>query len=500
MRQAWRELLLSPLPAFALLSAFLLAVHEPWRDEAQPWLIARDAEPTFLSEMDSEGSPGLWYALQWPLAELGLPFDAVRVLHSALALAAVSVLVLHGPFSRLEQWLVAMGYFVLYEYNAIARSYVLLLLLLFVVAALWRDRLARPLRHGLLLALVAQVAAHGTLLAVVLGAEFGISALLARDRRAVAAAALPVASVLLAVWQMVPGPDLAEWRTHSNAEWDAFHAIQAGRGVLHAFLPLPEWDQWRWAWTLLDAKLGEGPFAAMAAATFALTFLPFLRRPRVLAVYAAGALVLVSVYYLKYGVSGQMRHHGILFLHWLFCLWLARQDPAPAAAQRPRWRRRLAAGALALLLLAHVAASASAIRRDAEEPFSGGPGAAAYLERHGLAGEENVIGVYPSFIGAPILVHLEDRRTFYYPQTDQHGSYVRWTREDAVSFHMDRALVVERVLEEGRARNATRVLLVTSFPMWAPGFEERFTFLASFESVSPGDAAYIYESTREQSP
>lgn len=487
---AWRQVLLSPLLAFVILSAFLMSVHEPWRDEAQPWLIARDAEPTFLAEMDSEGSPGLWYALLWPLAELGAPFDAARVLHHSLALAALCVLVLHGPFSRLEQWLVAVSYFVLYEYNVVARSYVLVVLLLFVVASLWKRRLERPLVYALLLVLLAQVSAHATLLAVVLGGEFGLSALFGRHRGAVVAAALPVLGVILAVWQMSPGEDLAEWRTRSNFEWAKPHFVEAGRGVVHAFLPLPTEGGWRWGWTWLDAELEPPQLVTAGALIYAASLVPFVRRPRVLAVYAAGSLALLAVFYLKHDVSGQMRHHGMLFVLFLFCLWLARVERPPAAPSAG-WRVRVGPVALALLLAAHAGAGAAALARDAEAPFSGGPGAAAYLRESGLADEDVLIGVYPSFIGAPVLVHL-DRETFYYPQTDTHGSYVRWTEEDAATFHMDRALLVDRVLAEGRERNASRVVLLTSFPMSAPGFEERFELVHVTDSLAPGDAVFVY--------
>lgn len=494
---AWRQVLLSPLPAFVLLSAFLMSVHEPWRDEAQPWLIARDGEPTFLAEMDSEGSPGLWYALLWPLAELDAPFGSARVLHHSLALAAVSVLVLHGPFTRFEQWLVALSYFVLYEYNAVARSYVLVVLLLFVVASLWRRRLETPFVYALPLALLAQVSAHATLMAVALGAEMGVSALLARRRAAVLAAVVPVLGVLLAVVQMIPGEDLAEWRTRSNFEWAEPHFIEAGRGAVHAFFPVPAEGTWRWGWTWLDAELEPPRLIWAGALLYGLSLLPFLRVPRVLAVYAAGSLALLAVFYLKHDVSGQMRHHGMLFVFFLFCLWLARVD-RPPRAQRG-WRGWVGPIVLWALLAGHVTASAAALARDAEEPFSGGPGAAAFLVENGLAGDDVLIGVYPSFIGAPVLVHL-DRETLYYPQTDTHGSYVRWTKEDADSFHMDRGLLVDRVLEEGRARDASRVVLLTSFPMGAPGFEERFTLLHVTHSLAPGDAVYVYEARSGAAP
>src|SRR4051812_40575150 len=62
------------LAAWCALVAWVLPLHEPWFDEAQAWLIARDATLwEILGRMSYEGSPPLWHLLLAPLAKAGAP-------------------------------------------------------------------------------------------------------------------------------------------------------------------------------------------------------------------------------------------------------------------------------------------------------------------------------------------------------------------------------------------------------------------------------------------
>ena len=58
------------LAAFAALGIVLVLHHEPWRDEADVWLMARDAplKDLFL-RAGYVGSPSLWYYLLVPFAK-----------------------------------------------------------------------------------------------------------------------------------------------------------------------------------------------------------------------------------------------------------------------------------------------------------------------------------------------------------------------------------------------------------------------------------------------
>ena len=59
---------------YALLSAFTAYRHEPWADEAQSWLLARDAGliQLWTKLLHYEGTPGLWQTLLHVLIRIGL--------------------------------------------------------------------------------------------------------------------------------------------------------------------------------------------------------------------------------------------------------------------------------------------------------------------------------------------------------------------------------------------------------------------------------------------
>src|SRR5438270_13480177 len=80
------------LPPFLLLAAYIAATlvlalhHEPWRDEADSWLVVNNASiPAMLEWTRYAATPPLWYLLLKPLAWLGLPYFSQTVFHLVLA-------------------------------------------------------------------------------------------------------------------------------------------------------------------------------------------------------------------------------------------------------------------------------------------------------------------------------------------------------------------------------------------------------------------------------
>lgn len=492
-----RRLAFSPAPAFLLASLFLFVIHEPWRDEAQPWLVARDA-PNMFAELDSETHPALWYLIAFPLAKLGLPYVSLRIVHLAIVFAALCVFLLEAPFSRLEKWLYPFGYFVLYEYGTLTRNYAILLLVLYLIAATWRTRFEKPLLHGALLLLLTQTLAHGVLLAGVLSAAYGIEWIF-RERKAagylpLAALALAALGALLAYLQIAPKPDVALWRTSWNTDTSATMVGWTSHALIHAFAPVPRLTDWTWGSTWLENVVEGSWLVTLAALLWIGASLAFAKRPRALGMWLAGSAILVVIYHVKSGVSAQTRHHGLLFVWWIFCLWIGRLERAPDAS-RPQFARAGSAVLCAMLLL-HVANFGPAVAQDVAREFSGGPGGAAYLREHGYTDERTLIGVYPSFIAAPVLAHLPPMKMWLF-QVGEYGSYTRFTHEDAANFGGD----FERMLREFDAEVARvdpeNALVITSFFI---GPRDDLVLLDSHDSISPGDAIYIYERVPGQAP
>jgi len=107
-RYRWRVLTAEflPLGAYFVLMLARVLRHEPWRDEADTCLYARDAGlGTLISRLRYIGSPGLWYVLPMPPAKSGLPCLSQSLLHLALATMAVTLWYWYAPLPRVTRLL-----------------------------------------------------------------------------------------------------------------------------------------------------------------------------------------------------------------------------------------------------------------------------------------------------------------------------------------------------------------------------------------------------------
>ncbi|MDD5218137.1 MAG: hypothetical protein PHN49_12635 [Candidatus Omnitrophica bacterium] len=142
--------------AYVLLNAFVLFHHEPWRDEAQAWLIARDTNFWgLLNEIRYQQNPPLWYLILLPFAKLGLPYPGtLQIIHFLISVTAVSVFILKAPVRPLLKYLFAFSYFMSFEYVIISRNYSIAILLLFLIASFYPQRFRRPLFYSVLIFLL----------------------------------------------------------------------------------------------------------------------------------------------------------------------------------------------------------------------------------------------------------------------------------------------------------------------------------------------------------
>src|SRR5262245_52207321 len=163
---------------FAVACGLGMLRHEIWRDEFQAWLLAAESGslPELFHNLRHDGHPALWYLLLFAISRVTGALWPMQVLHLAIAAASVFLFARNAPFSRRARALFAFGYFPLFEYGVISRSYSLGLLFVLAFASLasWRidpegavsKRILRGyLPLGIVLALLANANAYGWLLA-----------------------------------------------------------------------------------------------------------------------------------------------------------------------------------------------------------------------------------------------------------------------------------------------------------------------------------------------
>ena len=134
----------------------LLIFHEPGNDEAEAWLIARNAsyrDMIFLIPHYEGHIPLICLTYSIP-AKLNLPFKpSVEFLHLVTDFAAIFVLEFKAPFRNTTLTLLPFTYFFM-QTEVLCRPYMLLALALFLAASLHVKRNAHPVRYCAVLALM----------------------------------------------------------------------------------------------------------------------------------------------------------------------------------------------------------------------------------------------------------------------------------------------------------------------------------------------------------
>lgn len=210
------------LLAIALSIASAIPFHEPWVDEAQAWQLARSLSLSelFQTYIRYEGSPGLWHFLLWILIRAHVSYAGLHWICGAIAVAASAMLVFRSPFPRFLRLLLPFSFFLLYQYAVVARSYVLVPILLYLIAYCWKKN---PLLLALLLGLLANVALHAATISAGLAFAYAWSSMRRQApgaahtrRKQLLALVLLGCFYLLALWTVWPPHDLG-FKTYTGA-------------------------------------------------------------------------------------------------------------------------------------------------------------------------------------------------------------------------------------------------------------------------------------------
>jgi hypothetical protein len=151
------------LSVYAALVAFAIPYHEPWADEAQAWQLARTLSlaDLFKKYIRYEASPGLWHFLLWVLSRAHVNYAGLHWICGVIAVASASLLIFRSPLPRYLKLTLPFTYFLLFHYAVVARNYVLVPPLLFMIAIFWKRR---PFVVALLLGLLANTSLHAAVI------------------------------------------------------------------------------------------------------------------------------------------------------------------------------------------------------------------------------------------------------------------------------------------------------------------------------------------------
>lgn len=380
--------------------------HEMWRDEVQAWLLARDVPSlgALFWQLHYEAHPALWYLLLRPLARAGVGITGVQWVALAAAAAAVYLFARLAPLPRALRALFAFGYFVVYGYSVVARSYSLTMLLLIGAVAVLAVPRPRAVLGGILLGLAANTTVYGAILAAALGGALvldtvigpahtmGRAGVVQRLRRIAPTVLITAAGVLLAYAQVrtpadapFRGNDVVAARTRPDSA-----VVPRLTAVWRAYAPVPATGPLGGVWEG-DFLLGRSPrwVLPVVGLSVALVILfAFLLRRSVLALSFYLAATIALLLFSAFVYTGALYHHGHLFLALVLAIWIAaaqrRFGGSAAPPARNSWLDRRAWAAVAAVFAVQVAGGAVRLVLDYRFPFSAGRAVAVYLRERGL--------------------------------------------------------------------------------------------------------------------
>lgn len=357
-----------------------LKFHEPWPDELQAWLIARDANlwEILFHITRYESTPGLWHLLLWLPAHLERDPILVNLIGSIVASISVALIIFKSPFPAWFRYLVPFTYFLGYQYSIVARNYCVATLAMVLVSMSYRRRWERPWPYTLSLLMLAHSAAHGFLVAG-LFAAFDLYPLDrdARDKKAPLLRLTPVflLGMVFALVQLFPRP--------------ADYAFQTKTAFVNRF-----------GVSLDNAFADNYWLTALIAAVSLYSF----ARAGVLYHFLVSSLTLgyffSAWYYRPY-------HSGFLFLIWLFCVW---QCWEPTIRQRGGLEKPIRLG-MATLLLVQLYHTALTVNRDYHERYTGLQDAVHDIARRGIPVDQLTLS---AFYAVTANAYLPVNRPGYY--------------------------------------------------------------------------------------
>lgn len=370
--------------------------HEPWYDEAQSWLIARDASITdiIFKVPHFEGHPPLWHLYLVPYAKLGMPFEAgIKSASILLNAAAMGIMLFKAPFPKIYRFLIPFTYFFFYQYGVISRCYSLLILGFVLAALTWKSRNEKPFRFVLSLMLISSSSAYGILFAagitlvwlagIIKGRSYPKSFRKVFSDSRLYAMLLLLVFALAVTYLIIPSKD-----TYAVNLPDAENSFL---GRLFYMLAAAPMESFFYTGKVGNFFLQDIEITADLIAASSLFFIPFIA---VIVYFGTKKqkLALLAVPYLLFAVFGaavyfSSHHLGVVTAFFLFWFWACMAEkPDFEPAQNGQNAKKIINVFIVMSLIVSVYWTVFACVTDIRTNYDAARAAAAFIKEHKLEG------------------------------------------------------------------------------------------------------------------
>lgn len=409
---------------FAAVTLLMVCFHEPWRDEAQGYVLVRDTSlPELVRHMPRESQFMLWYLLSWCFVRLfGVSIFGLNLIHWGLSCCTAFIVLRRAPFRLLTRVALIFGVMFAFEFTVVTRHYAIGLFLLAILMANWRSRFQSPVLYACGIALCASTNLPIWTCLGGLCCAIGYEVLARRlwSWKMIGAMSIVLFGFALALAEIYNGQGGfgSPYVSFRGNEVAGFELAKRFGDVFKAVSNLVYLPAWAWILCFLSGLLY---FAWKSVPAFFC--------------FATNAFLMFSLQFI--GGFHSMRHVGFLLVGTVVSCWVAAQDedaPDGFLAQIPRpaavCLASVAGCAAALLLFLHLFLTPFFVWMEMKYPFSHGRATSFFLRdnipedvpMYCLSARSNV-SVLPWLPGRKFFVF--DRREF--------GTYSKWGRVSGLS-------------------------------------------------------------------
>jgi hypothetical protein len=399
--------------------------------------------------------------------KLGLPYTSLNVVSGIIAVLGVSVLLVHSKFPTIAKILLPFSFFTFYQYAVVARSYVLIPLLLFLTAIVYRYKTKRIYLFLVLLCLLANANLHGLLIAISLMLVHLVDLRkqwcdLDKSNKTAHIVAICTFSTMmfLLIFQLMP-PEDAVYARGCTLDPYRFLGVSA---------------------VMLCNSTSELPFISIPVLMISCLW---FRHHKVLLVYLVPTIFLLLFFSVK---IVKVWHEGILFFVWIFAAWIGfenRNDQKRTDNKSLDSIEKMFVVSLVLVLSVHLYWSFNSFKYDFKNNYSASRDIADYIKQNNL---EDVTIYVTSFHSISILPYFKDN-IFNNHNNKMKPSFWWWSTKNEM-------IAEPKWCYGNTPKNISRIVRnKPEIVIWGVKFphQEKLPALADYEIVATFDGAIYWK-------
>lgn len=492
------------LLAFLSVGFVGICFHELWRDELQPWSIAKAShsfsELWFNSRYDAR--PILWYGFLFFISKTTDHTIFMQMSHLLFAGLAAFVFLRYSSFSPKDKLLIIFGYFFMYEYTVISRVYAPGILLLFLFCALYN----RPSKSYLILSLILFFLSLNNVFACIISISLFLfsfynyssekkweRASFNEKKIIITSVIIAIAGILSYVFIAMPPKDSAftqDWYFFNSSE----RILQTLSAVWNGFFPIPDFSNYQFWNSNIISSLSLKAFLSFIIMGYCIVL--FFTKRQILLLYLTGTLGILLFLHFKY--TGYLRHHGHFFLLFIVCLWLEKNIEATPITSRIFFRlsslaQRYKYIFVRTILLIHLAVMVYAYNMEIKYPFSASKMAAAFIRQNHL--ENKFIIGYRDVAASSIAAWLQ--KPIYNISSDSSSTFILFNKNrKEYDWNSEVIKKTEEVMKLHKQNDA--ILIFNAEPIQSENSELVIHLLKTFDiSIVPDEVYYIYSAKQK---